>query len=192
MSKMMVPELLERKNMTLYQLSKNSGVPYTTVNDIYHGRTSLDKCTAETVYKLAKELNLSMEELLSPYLQKRISFELYKSNVCHRLKELGDTQFIMETLKNDDINRFYKRKWYPESFYLLAILDYTSRENNVPLCTKYDALRTVRLQETLYPSSILAMEMANKTSSARDDALAQSIPEFLRHNIVENEVRDVV
>ncbi len=38
---MMIAELLGSKNMTLYQLSKNSGVPYTTVNDIYHGRTSL-------------------------------------------------------------------------------------------------------------------------------------------------------
>lgn len=189
---MLFPELLERKNITLYQLSKNSGVPYTTVNDIYHGRASLDKCTAETVYKLSKELELSMEELLSPYLQKRIGFELYKSNVCHRLKELGDIQFIIETLKNDDINRFYKRKWYPESLYLLAMLDYVSRENNVPLCTKYEALRTVKLQETLYPASILAMEMTRKTSNAQKNALVQSIPEFLRHNIVENEVRNVV
>ncbi len=189
---MVFPELLERRNITLYQLSKNSGVPYTTVNDIYHGRTSLDKCTAETVYRLSKELNLSMEELLSPYLQKRISFELYKSNVCHRLKELGDIQFIVETLKNDDINGFYKRKWYPESLYLLAMLDYVSRENNVPLCTKYEPLRTVRLQETLYPSGIIAMELTDKASNARDTAFAQSIPEFIRHNIVENEVRNVI
>lgn len=189
---MMVAELLESKNMTLYQLSKNSGVPYTTVNDIYHGRTSLEKCTAETVYKLSKELDLSMEELLSPYLRKRISFELYKSNVCHRLKELGDIQFIVETLKSNDIDTLFKRRWYPESIYLLAMLDYVSRENDVPLCTKYDALRTVRLQETLYPASILAMAMTSNTPSVQKEALVKSIPEFLRHNIVENEVRNVI
>lgn len=189
---MMIAELLGSKNMTLYQLSKNSGVPYTTVNDIYHGRTSLDKCTAETVYKLSKELGLSMEELLSPYLQKRISFELYKSNVCHMLKELGDIKFIMETLKSDNIDRLFKRKWYPESLYLLAMLDYVSRENDVPLCTKYETLRTVKLQEVLYPASILAMAMTSNALSVQRDALAQSIPEFLRHNIVENEVRNVI
>lgn len=107
---MTVPELLESKNMTLYKLSKNSGIPYTTVNDIYHGRTSLDKCSAETVYKLSKELGLSMEELLEPYLRERIGFELYKSSVCHRLKELGDINFIIETLQKDDIGKFFKRK----------------------------------------------------------------------------------
>ena len=189
---MKVPELLESRKMTLYKLSKNSGVPYTTLNDIYHGRTSLDKCTAETVYKLSKELGLSMEELLVPYMDKRIAFELFKSNVCHRLKELGDTDFIIELLKKDDISRLYRRKWYPESLYLLAMLDYISRENHVPLCTKYEALRAVSLQEPLYPAGVLAMDVVNNSGQARADALKAAIPEFLRHNIVESEVRDVV
>jgi plasmid maintenance system antidote protein VapI len=185
---MMVPELLESKNMTLYKLSKNSGVPYTTVNDIYHGR----KCTAETVYKLSKELGLSMEELLAPYLRQRTSFELYKSNVCHRLKELGDVDFIIETLQKDNISKLYRRKWYPESLYLLAMLDYVSRENDVPLCTKYDALRSIKLEETLYPASVLAMAVVNGEEKVKKDALSKSIPEFLRHNIVESEVRNVI
>ena len=188
----MVPELLESKNMTLYKLSKNSGVPYTTVNDIYHGRTCLGKCTAETVYKLSKELGLSMEELLAPYLRERVSFELYKSNICHRLKELGDIDFIIEILKKDDISKLYRRKWYPESLYLLAMLDYISRENDVPLCTKYEALRSVKLEETLYPASVLAMAMVSGEEKIKEEALSQSIPEFLRHNIVESEVRNVI
>jgi plasmid maintenance system antidote protein VapI len=189
---MLIPELLESKNMTLYKLSKNSSIPYSTVNDIYHERTSLDKCSAETVYKLSKELNISMEELLMPYLRERISFELFKSNVCHKLKELGDTDFIIETLKEDDIGKLYRRKWYPESLYLLAMLDYVSRENNVPLCTKYESLRKVRLETTLYPSSVLVMSIVNGERNIKGDALSRSIPEFLRHNIVESEVRNVV
>lgn len=187
-----VSELLERKNMSLYRLSKNSGVPYATVHDICHGKTSLDKCTAETVYKLSRELGLSMEELLAPYLRERISFELYKSNVCHRLKELGDIEFILETLQKDDISKLYQRKWYPESLYLLAMLDYVSRENNIPLCTKYQALRSIKLQETLYPASVLAMAAVDAQQTAKIHARSQSIPEFLRHNIIESEVRNVI
>lgn len=189
---MMVPDLLKDRGMSLYKLSKNSGVPYTTVNDIYHGRTSLDKCTAETVYKLSKEFGLSMEELLAPYLRERISFELYKSNVCHQLKEMGDTAFIIDTLERDDISKLFKQKWYPESLYLLAMLDYVSRENHVPLCTKYDVMRGVKLSEMLYPSSVLALALVDKNESAKKLAVSQSIPEFLRHNIVESEVRNLV
>lgn len=36
-------------------------------------------------------------------MEKRCSFELFKSNVCHRLKEQGDIDFLIETLKEDMI-----------------------------------------------------------------------------------------
>lgn len=48
----MLQELLESKKMTLYKLSKNSGVPYTTVNDIYHGRTSVSVKRSFSPYTL--------------------------------------------------------------------------------------------------------------------------------------------
>lgn len=60
-------------------------------------------------------------------MEKRCSFELFKSNVCHRLKEQGDIDFLIETLKEDMIRQYYDKKWYPESFYLLAMVDYISR-----------------------------------------------------------------
>ena len=75
-------------------------------------------------------------------MEKRCSFELFKSNVCHRLKEQGDIDFLIETLKEDMIRQYYDKKWYPESFYLLAMVDYISRENNVPICNDYDDLRS--------------------------------------------------
>ena len=53
-------------------------------------------------------------------MEKRCSFELFKSNVCHRLKEQGDIDFLIETLKEDMIRQYYDKKWYPESFYLFC------------------------------------------------------------------------
>ena len=86
---MMIRELMEKKGITTYRLSKNSGIPYTTVNDICNNKVSLAKCNSETVYRLSKALNISMEELLEPFVISRPNFELFKSNVCHSLKELG-------------------------------------------------------------------------------------------------------
>lgn len=40
-------------------------------------------------------------------MEKRCSFELFKSNVCHRLKEQGDIAFLIETLKEDMIREYY-------------------------------------------------------------------------------------
>lgn len=56
--------ILNNKKMTKYHLSKISGVPKTTVIDICSGKSSLQKCSAKTVYQLAKALDMTMEDLM--------------------------------------------------------------------------------------------------------------------------------
>lgn len=60
---MMIESLLKKRNMTKYRLALDAGIPHTTLNDICSGKTRLEKCSAETVYKLAKTLGVSMEVL---------------------------------------------------------------------------------------------------------------------------------
>lgn len=185
-------ELMEEKRITKYRLAKESKIPYTTIGDICNGKTDLRKCSAETVYKLANALGITMEDLLADAMVDRPSFELFKSAICQRVKELGDEEFIIETLERRDIRTYYKRKWYPESLYLLAMLDYISRVNDVPLCNEYDDLRRCRLEETIYPAGVLATCAAEKSDEAKRLSVKEAIPEFMRFNIVENEVRNVV
>ncbi len=60
---MIINDLLEKRGLTKYRLAKQAGIPHATLNDICSGKTKLEKCSAETVYKLAKTLNVSMEIL---------------------------------------------------------------------------------------------------------------------------------
>ena len=189
---MTINEIMEKRNISKYRLSKNSGIPYTTLTDIINGKAQLEKCSAQTVYKLSQELHITMEDLLSPYLEKRCSFELFKSNVCHTLRELGDIDFIINTLQKNKIRTYYERKWYPECFYLLAMLDYISRIRDVPLCKEYSDLRRQSLKDVLYPASIVAAAAISNDEMVKQRAIAESIPEFMRFNIVENEVRNVI
>ena len=189
---MTIQDALHEKNMSIYRLAKTSQIPYATVNDICNGKARLEKCSAETIYRLAHALNVSMEELLAPCFIKRSSFENFKSTVCHRVKELGDINFIIDTLESQDIRTYYNRKWYPESLYLLAMLDYLSRENDVPLCDDYDDLRRCKLEKPVYPASVRALSAAAQNDAAIKEAAKTAIPEFMRFNIVENEVRNVI
>lgn len=189
---MTINELLQQREMSKYRLSQLSKIPYTTINDICSEKTSLKKCSADTVYRIAKALNVSMEELLAHYYEYRCDFESYKSNVCHKLKEQGDIDFLIHTLESDEIRICYQKKWYPECFYLLAMVDYISRMNHVALCEDYDDLRGQKLSEIIYPTSVLALSAANKNEDAKRQAVKEAIPEFIRFNIVENEVRNVV
>jgi len=119
----------------------------------------------------------------------RIDFELFKSNVCHRLKEKGDIDFIIDLLEKDEITEHYK--WYPECLYLLAMLDYISRVNNVPICSRYEELRHLKLKKPLFPAGILILAKVNNDNTIKEEALSHSIPEFMRFNIVENEIRNI-
>lgn len=189
---MVINELMKNKNITKYRLAKDSGIAYTTVNDICNGKAQLEKCSAETIYRISKALGVSMESLIEPYFDKRIDFELFKSNTCHRLKELGDIDFVIELLEEDSIRKYYKKKWYPESLYLLAMLDYVSRENGIPLCTQYDDMRGLKLKSVLYPAGVLVAVKVSKSEEPMSLSIKEAIPEFMRFNIVESDVRNVI
>lgn len=189
---MTINELMRDRNLTQYRLAKDSGIAYTTINDICSGKAQLEKCSAETIYRIAKVLGVSMESLVEPCLDKRSDFELFKSSTCHRLRELGDIDFVVDLLEEDYITKYYKKKWYPESLYLLAMLDYVSRENDIPLCTQYDDMRKLKLKNILFPASVSVAARVTKNEEIKQRSIKEAIPEFMRFNIVESEVRNVV
>lgn len=125
-------------------------------------------------------------------MEKRCSFELFKSNVCHWLKEEGDIDFLIQVLESDLIRKYYNRKWYLESFYLLGMLDYISRINDVPMCSEYDDLRQQRMQEIVYSVGVLLTARVLGDESIKEQALKEAIPEILRFNIVESDIRNVI
>lgn len=190
---MLIQEQMEKLNMTKYRLSKESGVPQATINDICSGKAELEKCAAGTLYRLAKVLKVSIEDILdSAKAEYRKSFEVFKSNICHQVKDMGDVDFMLELLESDKIRTLYNKHWYPEAMYLLGMLDYLSRENQLPPCTKYDDIRKRKLSKPIYPIGVLMTGEVLKSNEPLKKAERNAIPEFLRFNIIENEVRNVV
>ena len=60
---MIIDDLLTRLQMTKYRLAVDAGIPHATLSDICNGKAKLEKCSAETIYKLAKVLDVPMEAL---------------------------------------------------------------------------------------------------------------------------------
>ena len=56
---MIIDDLLAKQNMTKYRLAVQAGIPHATLNDICSGKTKLEKCSAETVYKVCKNSRMS-------------------------------------------------------------------------------------------------------------------------------------
>lgn len=192
---MIINDILEKENMSRYRLSKESGVAMTTIVDICSGKADLDKCAAGTLYKIAKALGVTVDLILENNSKDRpdyrCSFETFKSNTCHHVKDKGDLDFIIETLETDEIRNLYERKWYREAFYLLAMTDYLSRINGLPICTNYNDIRSQKLEKPYYPAGIIVSYAATGDESIKEKALANALPEFMHFNIVESEVRSV-
>ena len=51
-------DLLTEKNMSRYRLAKESEVSQTTVVDICSGKARMEKCSAKTLYKIAKAASI--------------------------------------------------------------------------------------------------------------------------------------
>ena len=195
---MSINELLKEKKDVKISTSQKSGVPQTTIIDICSNKAKIEKCSAATIYKISRALNVSMESLVKEAIEstntalKRPSFEVFKSNICHLLKDKEDIEFINDNLSKDEVKTLFDRKWYAESFYLLAMIDYISRINNIPICTNYNDIRSQKLKEILYPKDVVLLDMIENSDKNRKESLENAIPEFLHFNIIENEVRNVI
>ena len=188
---MKIDRILEEKKMTKYQLAKLSGVPYSTIEDLCSKKTNIKKCNAGTLYMLCKVLDISMESMVAPLLWERADFENFKSNVCHELKQNGDKAFVQGVIERNVVQEYYDLEWYPEALYMLSMVDYVSRINGIPLCVEYAPIRKLALPELLYPLSVRIFEGTEYEKMVKKKALEDAIPEFLQHNIVEGDIRDV-
>ena len=75
---MTLDDFLAKRGMTKYRLAVQSGLPHATLSDICSGKTKLEKCSAETVYKLAKALQVPMEELTEAGLRQAQREQAYE------------------------------------------------------------------------------------------------------------------
>ena len=193
---MTINAMLDRQSMTKYRLAKESGIPHATISDICSGTAQIEKCSAETLYKIARVLNVSIEDLIRDRMEEpqehRSTFDVFKSNVCHRVKDMGDIDFIIGVLESNIIRQYYEKKWMAECLYLLAMVDYLSRENDLPLCVEYNDLRSKKLAKPLYPMSVVLADAVSHTTTHADRSYRAAIPEFIRFNIVESEIRNVI
>ena len=61
----MLKDYLKEHNISLYRLSKNTGIPYSTISDLAGGSIHISRCSAGNLHLIAQELHLSMDEVYS-------------------------------------------------------------------------------------------------------------------------------
>lgn len=146
-------------------------------------------------YNIIIQVNI-VKEVINMLIPIYKDFELFKSEACHCVRRYGDKKFIEELLNDDQITYCFNKKMYAETFYLLAMLDYLKKVNNIAITDKYDYLRKQQLNVLLFPRDIVLMDklMPNKNIKQKYINECKSNPcsrEFLKYNIIEGDIRDV-
>lgn len=192
----MLKLLLNSNNVSLYKLEKTSGLSHATLNDLYNEKTNVEKCSSALIHDIATSLNMSMDKLYSiltyndlSLLSFNDSFDLFKSNVCHELKEIDYKEFLKMHIINNTVPRYFDKNMKLEALYMLSLIDYLCMTYNLPLIKEYDVIRSYKLDKLYVPKSVYLLL---KTKRIKISSLyKESIPIFLEHNILEANIYDI-
>lgn len=73
--------LIIEYHVSLYKLSKDTGIPYSTLSDLVAEITPLESTSSGTLYRLAKYFEVSMESLLENHSPETIIIYNDKRNI---------------------------------------------------------------------------------------------------------------
>ena len=89
--------IIRQSGMTKYKVAKLSGVPHATLNDLCSGKSHIEKCSAETLYRIAKALNVSMESLVETVIIEKEEMQRVQI-VRERSYEYGLPEYLQHDL----------------------------------------------------------------------------------------------
>ena len=123
---MKLKSYLNEAKIKVSALSKQTGISYMTLNDLYKENTPLTKTSSENLYKISKALNVPMEELLSDYLiEEKLGFSI-PSALTDLIKEIMkydvDDPFGFRIEAVDNLENFSK------NYCLDGILSWSQRD----------------------------------------------------------------
>ena len=183
-------ELLKQKNISIYMLAKKSDIPYTTINDLVHGRTNIANMSLKNAISIANVLDVNVYELLNIQCVQLIDFRYFRNTILSSLKRDGANSFIQRIISEKLIDFYYKNNGLDRTLYLLALLDYLCRIKERPIYTKrYNSYRKLKLKRPLFVGGDSIT--FNSVEEAEQELGITVIPEFGKFNIIEEDVFNV-
>ncbi len=187
---MTLKQYLNKRNISGYYLSKATKIPYMTICDLLNGKTNIKNVSLKNALAISSCLNIDVNYLASFDDHELVSFRYFRNNTLHALKRKGYELFIKDLIKDKEIDFYSKNNGLEQALYLVSLIDYLCRINNLPIYDKrYNSLRKRRLERPFFVGSDLlnfkSIEQAEKEMGI------SVIPEFKEHNIIEENVFNV-
>lgn len=201
--------LIIEYHVSLYKLSKDTGIPYSTLSDLVAEITPLESTSSGTLYRLAKYFEVSMESLLENHSPETIIIYNDKRNIhitCGsvHIQYLGPKNLI----SFKQINRLVGKTVYIDTYFrhengsIFAEEDYIDLqeifdeykhtvhidENTVIKLGSGKAYDKIRLiDESLMVSDSMAIKLADSSTS---DVILQIVSLNRMHNSLTLRLKD--
>ena len=160
---MTINDLLIEKGFTVYKLSKISGIPKTTLFDIFSGKRNILECRLRVVLKLSDALGISINDLVS--LDPVLYNEAYEKNLPEFL--LKDRLFFLP-----EILHTARKSAFPASYPGCQAASQAHADVPFPPCQGADIQDHFRstsprlLQDFLTASPILLPDVPTRSCSS--------------------------
>lgn len=96
----MLKNEIQKRGLSLYRISKETGIAYSTLNDLACGKVSIENCKAGMLRKLSGMLDMSMDELYDTCFCSQLMYQnAYGIDVVVKVK---NKTFFAEFLYNKE------------------------------------------------------------------------------------------
>ena len=148
-----------------------------------------------------KEGRMNMAEKVYPendirlhrLINDNLSYDTFRAEACHMYHFDGDYLFISKVMKTNLVMILWDNKEYVKALYMLAMIDYISWKNEVPLFQDYISIRSYKLEKPLFPSEVIMLDKIENSNKNKEIALETCKKDecgrfFFRHNIIERSI----
>lgn len=107
---MNIKEYIKEKGIKLSNISKVTGIPYTTIGDIVNGKTDIDNASVKVFMKLSEAFSLTMDEFYklaketAPTPELADGYSLKIKNGKYYISGSNGTSYLC---KNNELNALY-------------------------------------------------------------------------------------
>ena len=183
-------ELIKQKNITSYQLAKATDIPYTTINDLLNGKTCMGNIRLKHALAIASVLDVDINLLIGLDTIEVEEFRYFRNNTLMELKRKGYQEFITWVISTRMIDYYYKNNKREYAYYLLALIDYLSKQNNLPIyISRYNNIRKEKLDKPFFVGSDLYS--FDTFEAATNELHITPIDEFKKYNLIEGDITNV-
>ena len=137
--------IIKLRSGSLEKFAEDNEIKYYELYDICYNNKPLSECDPVIIEKIAKGLSMGINDIL-----RELPFPQFRDSLHNSLRQNGDIPWLIMTLKENRAIALYRNNEILHAIYLVDMIDYICRKNNLPCPKEYQHIRELKLKEPFF------------------------------------------